>query len=125
MAVADEPAGTSVVGELVQAWPETAGHGAAEEPLSWVETAAGETVPVVTGDVDGVPAGSTVALTVGDQVDGGAADAHEVLDAEILRTPSVPDAPAGPLTNQVTVAMVAPAGTPAGRGRACSRSSTW
>ena len=117
VALADEAAGATVVGELVQAWPETGEHGAEEahEPVSWVETADGEAVPVVTGDVDGVPAGSTVSVTVGGQVDAGdSGEAHEVLDSEVIEAPQVLPAPAGPVSNQVTVVMVAPAGTPAG-----------
>src|SRR4051812_8770633 len=74
-AVADEPAGTTVVGELVQAYAEAGGPTAegAAAPVSWVETDGGDAVPVASGDVTGVPAGSTVSLTVGaSSGDGGA-----------------------------------------------------
>jgi hypothetical protein len=116
MAAADEPAGTTVVGELVQAWAESDAHAhgrtaeGAPEPVSWVETAAGDAVPVDSADVADVPAGSTVSLTVGAADD----DAAPVLGTEILGTPPVVAALPGPVTNEVTVAMVVPAGTPAG-----------
>ncbi len=118
-AVADEPAGTTVVGELVQAWAETEDHGttaeAAPAPVSWVETADGDVVPVASGDVADVPAGSTVSVLLGDEQTADAGTAHPVLGApDVLRTPAVHPGLAGPLTNQVTVAMVAPAGTPTG-----------
>jgi hypothetical protein len=120
-AVADEPAGTTVVGELVQAYAEAEGHGAeghgAEEaaaPVSWVETSGGEAVPVASGDVADVPPGSTVSVTLADEPTADGGTAHPVLGAEVLQTPVREPAPAGPLSNQVTVAMVAPAGTPAG-----------
>ena len=72
VAVAQEPAGTAVVGRLVQAWPEKApgeddAHAEAAAPLSWVETADGS-VRVPTEDLAGVPAGATVELTVGADV---------------------------------------------------------
>src|SRR5687768_15937768 len=117
-AVADESAGTTVVGELVQAWAENENHGhtaeAAPAPVSWIETGAGAAVPVASADVAGLPPGSTVSVTVGGDSTEDGGTAHPVLDAELLRTPAADAAPAGPLTNQVTVAMVAPAGTPAG-----------
>ncbi|MGY1602600.1 reprolysin-like metallopeptidase [Geodermatophilus sp. SYSU D00815] len=117
-AAADEPGATALVGELVQAWPEearpTAGH-ASEEPLSWVRTAAGETVRVPTDDVTSVPVGATVAVEVGEQVDDEAADdgyepAQEVLEAEVLAAPAAVAPASGPLTNEVTVALVVPPG---------------
>src|SRR5688572_27164416 len=71
-AVADEPASTTVVGELVQAYAEAQGHEAqgheAEAtPVSWVEAASGDAVPVASGDVADVPAGSTVSVTLGNE----------------------------------------------------------
>src|SRR3954452_4549129 len=65
VAAADEAASVTVVGELVQAWPEDAHHEAptehaAEAPLSWIQTAAGEAVRIPTEDMGGVPVGSTV-----------------------------------------------------------------
>jgi hypothetical protein len=120
-AAADEPAGTPVVGRLVQAWaekgPDEHDHGTeAAAPLSWVETDDGA-VRVPTGDLPGVPAGATVELTVGDDVrdegavEHGLAPAQEVLSTGTV-TPAEVAAPArGPVTNQVTVVLVAPAGT--------------
>lgn len=120
-ALADEPAGTTVVGELVQAWAEPEGHHSGHTaeadpaPVSWVETADGDVVPVASGDVADVPAGSTVSVLLGNQQTADDGTAHPLLGApDVLRTPAADSAPAGPLTNQVTVAMVAPAGTPAG-----------
>ena len=114
-ASAEETVGTTVVGELVQAWPEqAAGEHAADEhdgPLSWVETAAGDAVQIPTEDVAGIPAGATVSVTVGAQAEDGDDPLHEVVDAELV---TAPDEPAlsntGGLTNQVTVVPVAPAG---------------
>src|SRR6059058_2587448 len=71
-AAAGEPGTTTLVGQLVQAYPETATpetEGVAEQPLSWVRTAAGESVRIPTEDVADVPAGSTVSVDVGGQVD--------------------------------------------------------
>ena len=61
-ASAGEPSASTVVGELVQAYPEQAhpGHVGPDAPLSWVRTAAGESVRIPTEDVADVPAGSTV-----------------------------------------------------------------
>src|SRR4051794_32730669 len=65
----------TLVGELVQAWPEP-GHAAAvgpdvaEAPLTWVETVDGRSVRVPTGDLDDVPQavpGATVEVTLGRQ----------------------------------------------------------
>ena len=127
VAVADEPAGTTVVGQLVQAWAEAApaeaeaGH-AHEGPMSWVQPSEGDPVLVDTAGVSGVPAGSTVALTVGTETgtdDDGDEAPRTVLDAEIVAertTAATTPAPAR-FTNQVTIAMVAPAGTdPKGDG---------
>ncbi len=107
----------TVVGELVQAWPEeapSAGHVHAEAgPLSWVETAEGEAVPVSTEDVAGLPVGATVELTLGGAADeshdevGGADDARAVLAGEVLD--AAPVAAATP-SNGVTVVRVVPAG---------------
>src|SRR4051812_34548659 len=115
-AATDAPGGT-VVGQLVQAYPEEARpeHDAQDAPLSWVRTAAGESVRIPTEDVADVPAGSTVSVAVGGQVDDAATDdgyepAHDVLSTDVLADPSAATAAAGALTNQVTVAMVVPAG---------------
>jgi hypothetical protein len=125
VAAADELAGTTVVGELVQLWAEDehpdvahASH-AAEGPLSFVETAAGDAVRVPTEDVGGLPAGATVSVTVGAQVADEAASEHgveparTVLASDLLAAPVAPAAVAARragLTNEVTVALVAPAG---------------
>src|SRR4051812_16343193 len=97
VAAADE--GNTVVGQLVQAQPEAGEHGE-QELVSWVETADGESVPVDTAGVDGVPAGSTVSLTVGDAT--ATDETQQVLESEVLAAPQIPAAPHGPLTNQVT-----------------------
>src|SRR4051794_11766842 len=116
-ASAGEPNASTVVGQLVQAYPEQAhpGHDGQDAPLSWVRTAAGESVRVPTEDVADVPAGSTVSVAVGGQVDDAAADdgyepAQDVLSTDVLADPETPASAAGILTNQVTVAMVVPAG---------------
>jgi uncharacterized protein with LGFP repeats len=113
--------GDTVVGELVQAWPETAGatEHAARGPLSWVTTEDGDSVRVATEDVAELPLGATVEVTLGAQVvddaaeDLGLAPAHALLDAEVLDA-SAPGAaaPAGGLsTNEVQVVLVQPPGT--------------
>jgi hypothetical protein len=129
VATADERSGGTVVGELVQAWAEAApaeavaGHGS-EGPISWIEPAQGDPVLVDTEGVSGVATGSTVAVTVGT---GGATSAaaedhgtpREVLDTELVAAPVVRSVSpaAGRFSNQVTVAMVAPAGSaPGGDG---------
>jgi hypothetical protein len=124
VAAADELPGTTVVGELVQAWEEgspaemAAGH-EAEALISWVQPARGEPVLVDTEGVADVPVGSTVAVEVGraqETAEDGRDAPRDVLAAELLAPAEVLPAPrtTGPLTNQVTVAMVAPAGSPAG-----------
>ncbi len=126
VAQADDAGATTVTGELVQAWPETSLEGrhageSHEEPLSFVEAADGSAVRVPTESVAGIGVGSTVEVTVGDPTRDEAADdgldpAREVLDAQVLQ-PARPAAtvPAGSVTNQVTVVMVAPrGGTPDG-----------
>ncbi|MGY2129961.1 hypothetical protein [Blastococcus sp. SYSU DS0617] len=122
VAAAEEPAGTSVVGRLVQAWAEPepeeghAAHGETAAPLSWVETADGA-VRVPTEDLPGVPTGATVELTVGGQVRDEGAEEHGLDPAqEVLSTDSVTPARTvaplrGRVTNQITVVLVAPAGT--------------
>lgn len=121
VAAAQEPAGTAVAGRLVQAWPEKAPgeeheHDEAAAPLSWVETADGS-VRVPTEDVAGVPAGARVELTVGADVRDEGTREHGLEPAQrVLRTRSVvpPKTVAAvrrPVTNQVTVVLVAPAGT--------------
>jgi hypothetical protein len=121
VAAAQEPAGTAVVGRLVQAWPEKAPgeddtHAGTAAPLSWVETADGS-VRVPTEDLEGVPAGATVELTVGADVRDQGAEEHGLEPAQrVLSTGSVTPATTATavrraVTNQVTVVLVAPSGT--------------
>src|SRR4051794_12354070 len=116
-AAAGEPSASTVVGQLVQAYPEQAhpGYDGQDAPLSWVQTAAGESVRIPTEDVADVPAGSTISVDVGGQVDDAATDdgyepAQDVLSTDVLADPATTAPAAGTLTNQVTVAMVVPAG---------------
>ena len=103
VAAADELAGTTVVGQLVQVWAEgerSEGEHRGEGPLSFVETTAGDAVRIPTADVEHLPAGSTVSVTVGSQVDDEATDEHgierarTVLATDVLATPAQPVAPA-------------------------------
>ncbi|MGY1726584.1 hypothetical protein ACI79J_06400 [Geodermatophilus sp. SYSU D01062] len=121
----DAPAvGDTVVGELVQAWaehadPEEAAEHADEALLSWVTEADGTSVHVDTADVDDLPVGATVAVTLGAEVPAepgtpaGTEPVHEVLDAEVVEpAEAAPVAPASaPYTNEVTVVLAAPRGT--------------
>ncbi|MFP5370019.1 MAG: reprolysin-like metallopeptidase, partial [Actinomycetes bacterium] len=118
-------AGETVVGELVQVWPEyedledTAEH-ADDGPLSYLRTDSGEAVRLDSDDVEEIAAGSIVEVTVGREItdtasaEAGFAEARNVLEAEVLEAspePPAQTAPAAlPYTNSVTVAMVAPAG---------------
>ncbi|MGY1731911.1 reprolysin-like metallopeptidase [Geodermatophilus sp. SYSU D01045] len=126
VAHAGDAGATRVVGELVQAWPETSLEGqhageSHEQPLTFVEGADGTSVRVPTDAVAGIDVGSTVEVTVGGTADDEATEdgyepALEVLDTQVVRTArAATTVPAGSVTNQVTVAMVAPAGgTPDG-----------
>src|SRR3954454_6612892 len=66
VASADTSTGTTVVGRLLQAFPESAPGAVADGsdvgttagPLSWVQGADGETVRISTDDVEGVTPGS-------------------------------------------------------------------
>lgn len=115
VAHADEPTGETVVGRLVQAWPETQGDThEAHGPISWVQSDAGDAVRIPTEDVDGIPAGTTVQVTV-DPEDGGNAEdpLHEVVAAAEIVAPAPVDPvlrSAAGLTNQVTVVRVTPDG---------------
>jgi reprolysin-like metallo-peptidase family M12B len=129
-----EDAATTVVGELVRAWPETSPEGqhageSHEQPLTFVEGADGTSVRVPTAAVEGIDVGSTVEVTVGGTAtdsadDQAAADGYEpaleVLDTQVVRAARpATTVPAGSVTNQVTVAMVAPlGGVPDGTGLA-------
>jgi hypothetical protein len=124
IAAADE-AGSTVSGRLVQAVPEVEQHGAvAPETLAWVETAQGD-VPVDGDDVEDVPAGSTVQLTVDGPVDGStAADPLGVVSTDSVTPPTTPAPLPGPVTNEVTVALVAPAGTTGDAGVTAAQVAT-
>jgi uncharacterized protein with LGFP repeats len=125
--------GETVVGELVQAWPEyedpeDAAEGATEEPLTWIEPAVGEAVRVpteqlaedLTGGAAELPVGATVEVVVGAEVPDavesaqGAEPAREVLAAEVVEAAPAeapPVAAAAGVNHTVTVVMMAPAGT--------------
>src|SRR4051794_40131184 len=122
----DAPGPGTVVGELVQAYPEDtgtrAGGGHTDAPLSWVRTAAGQSVRVPTDDVADLPAGSKVSVAVGGKVRDAASGAGygpatavqsaAVLDRRSSSPPAPPgDAPGG--TNQGTPAPVGPRGAAA------------
>jgi Metallo-peptidase family M12B Reprolysin-like len=117
-ASADEPAATTVVGELVQAYPEQAQpehDGAADAPLSWIRTAGGRAVRVDTADLADVPAGSTVSVDVGGSVhDEASADGYDpaqaVLATDVLEPPAAAELPAAGVTDEVTVVQVTPTG---------------
>ena len=112
----------TVVGEIVQAWPEAGPAGSAAEaehaeaPLTWVESPTGEAVRVPTEAVASLAVGSTVEVTVGAHVPDAAGQegfepARDVLGAQLLQeAPEARAARVAGLTNQVTVAMVVPAG---------------
>ncbi|WP_448610141.1 reprolysin-like metallopeptidase [Geodermatophilus sp. URMC 60] len=114
----------TVVGEIVQAWPEAglagspagAGHAAAHAPLTWVESSTGDAVRVPTEAVAGLEVGSTVEVTVGAHVSDpagrtGYEPARDVLGTQLLQeAPEARAARVAGLTNQVTVAMAVPAG---------------
>jgi hypothetical protein len=130
VASADGPSrGETVVGELVQAWPEhqddqEAVRRAGEGPLTWIETAAGESVRVSTEDLthglaerSEVPVGATVEVVVGRKVDDAATveeglePAREVLAAQVVGEAPAEQAPlAATVTDEVTVVMTIPAG---------------
>ena len=124
---ADIAAGDTVVGELVQAWPEhqdpaAAAEHADEGPLTWVETGDGEAVRIPTESIEDVAraqVGATVEVTVGDEVEDEASEAgldpaREVLEAAVVQAapaaPAAPTAAAGAVTHAVTVVMVVPRG---------------
>jgi hypothetical protein len=115
--------GDTVVGEVVRAWaePRTELAGIGElhaEPLTWVEPENGDAVRVPTDEAEDLPLGATVEVAVGDEVvdeaatEGGLEPARELLSAEVVAAaeepPTLPATP--PFTNEVTVALVIPAG---------------
>ncbi|QNG39024.1 hypothetical protein F1C76_04965 [Geodermatophilaceae bacterium NBWT11] len=92
---------------------------AAEAPLSWIEPVEGDAVRVPTEDLPAVRTGSTIEVTVGEELadeaseEQGVAPAREVLAAEVLQaaTPDPTTAAAGAApTNTVTAVLVVPAG---------------
>jgi hypothetical protein len=97
-------AGETVVGEIVQAWadPRDAEEAAAHADgalLTWIETHNGEAVRVPTEDLvdelDQVPVGARVEVTLGDPVEDRAAEeglepALEVLAADVVAAPEEP-----------------------------------
>jgi hypothetical protein len=118
VASADEPAGTTVAGRLVQAWaegpPDDAAAGSTGDgQVAWVQTAEGDAVRVDSAAVADVPSGATVELTVGSELEetGGDQTALEVLETAIVALPAVEPVLADPagLTNRVTVVLVRPA----------------
>ncbi|HEY0508070.1 MAG TPA: zinc-dependent metalloprotease family protein, partial [Blastococcus sp.] len=132
--------GETVVGELVQAWPEHENHDEAvarsdEGPLTWIETDAGETVRVPTGDLAqdltgdpgagaDLPVGATVQVVLGGTVtdtastEQGLDPARGVLSAEVV-DPAPAEQPTlgAAVTNTVTVVMMIPPGGAAEPGR--------
>ena len=132
------------MGELVVAWPEHEDPEVAQEraedgPLTWIETADGQTVRVpaealaedladdlvedpvgaAVDDAGDVPAGATVQVVLGGEVadDASVVDgvepARDVLAAAVVEAPPVEEPPvlqASQVTNEVTVVMVVPAG---------------
>jgi hypothetical protein len=137
----DAPRQRTVVGELVQAWPEhRESADAAAEPLTWIETAAGDAVRVPAVDLAAelavedpaplpealpeptaeLPVGATVRVTLGGEVadpadvEGELEPARAVLAADVVeaaREDEAPAAPASSPTNLVTVVMMAPKGS--------------
>jgi hypothetical protein len=128
-AVGSVETGDRLVGEVVQAIVDHrddggAGHTEEHEDdeagrLTWVEGADGA-VRVAAGELDGIPVGATVAVTVGTEVVDEAATEHGLEPAFELRAarvvgdtaqePALAPAAAPGTTNSVTVAMVVPAG---------------
>ncbi|HEY0506981.1 MAG TPA: zinc-dependent metalloprotease family protein [Blastococcus sp.] len=126
---ADEPAsGDTVIGTLVQVYddpsphlPSSPGHAGAESDslLSYIQPASGDALRVPTDDVEDVPLGATVAVTVGETVrDEASADglepATDVLATEVVRDPTIDRqtvaAAVAPVNHPVTVVMMLPAG---------------
>src|SRR4051794_4913116 len=121
-----QQSGATLVGEVVQAWPEhdhaAAPGAAADQPLTWVESADGTTVRVPTDDLADVPEagpGATVEVTLGRPVLDEAAveqrlqPARAVLAADVV-VPAPSDQPpvaaAGAVTDEVTVVVAVPSG---------------
>ena len=125
---ADDPAqGDTVVGTLVQVYGDPAPHpphadGAESSTLlSYIKPALGDAVRVPTDDVEDVPLGATVSVTVGGTVrDQASADglepATDVLATEVVLGPAIDQQTAAeaaaPVNHGVTVVMMQPAGVP-------------
>src|SRR5687768_12289623 len=91
VAAADEPAGATVTGRLVQAWAEghpddAAARHADDGPVSWVQPADGNAVRVDPAAVADVPTGATVELTVDTDTED---DALEVLEKDVTALPTI------------------------------------
>ncbi|MCA0146201.1 hypothetical protein [Blastococcus sp. LR1] len=134
-ALAEEvPDGATVVGELVQAWPEyldedEAEHRADDGLLSWIEPETGDAVRIATADlaeIEDAQPGATLEVTVGAEVEDSASredgldEAREVVEAAVVEQAPAPapapgTAAAAPVgtTNAVTVVLVRPGGAPA------------
>nr|WP_246215325.1 hypothetical protein [Modestobacter muralis] len=126
LASAGGPAGSTVVGELVQGYADPGPeehHGADGGDahgglLSWVQTGATAAVRVPTDDVTGLEAGATLRVALGGEVrdagvtEAGLAPARDVLSAAVV-APADPGAaaPAALAQQQVTVVMLQPAGS--------------
>jgi uncharacterized protein with LGFP repeats len=119
-AEAPPPRGDTVVGELVQVFQEYEDEATAVERadgalLSFVRPQSGDSVRLDTDDVEDLPVGATVEVTIGGAVTDEAADeeglekAREVLAAEVVSPAPTAPAFASP-QHEVTVVMVTPAG---------------
>jgi hypothetical protein len=106
-------------GPADQAHPEPAHSHADDELLTWVQPADGDAVRVDTEDLDHVPVGATVSVTVGEPVPdeasaGGLEEARDVVDADVVTAPATEQIPAAqaddPANHLVTIVMMQPAG---------------
>ncbi len=123
--------GDVVVGQLMQAWPDPVAVGHAHEdhahgdddhagePLSWIEPTEGDAVRVPTDSLPDVAVGSTLAVTLGDEITDQAAVEQGIEPAVEVQAATVVDAAtADPTTasagtaptNTVTAVLVLPAG---------------
>ncbi|GAB3358600.1 hypothetical protein [Modestobacter lapidis] len=121
-AMAPEPtgnpieAGDTVTGTVQRAYADDfdTAHRHGAHLLTWIETAAGETVHVPDAELSGIAVQATVQATVGEPVaqpaglPAGTPPVHELQQVEVLA--AAPATPAATPTNAVTIAMVVPAG---------------
>jgi hypothetical protein len=123
-AVAQDPASTAtdtVVGKLVKAYadpsnPSLAHRAGTAKAMSWIEPAKGDAVRVPTDQVEKLPLGATVKVSVGGEVTDAATEetgvepARKVLSATVVapatESPALPAA--APYTNEVTVVAMHP-----------------